>query len=443
MNHSAKKDLARWAMAKAVESGADQVKIDLVRSRKVDVGFRDNRVENLADALENKLTVTLFVDGRYGVHTTSDLRKTALAPFIDQAVATTRYLARDPHRALPEASDYPEDMSKGPKDLDLMDPVYHDMTTDRRIDFATAVYEAAMDNNKRVISTKALFFDRFSESVKICSNGFTGESSATVFGASARVSVKGRDGRRPEDWCFVHTRFFEDLPQAGYIGSQAAGRAVEKIGQAPIPSGKYDVIVENRCAGRLYNIIAGALNARSLQQKTSFLEGRLNQPIASKALTVVDDPFVKRGMGSKFYDAEGLEMKKRIIIRQGILKTYYVDTYYGKKLGMTPNSATQGNILIQPSELSLETLMARMDNGILITGFIGGNNNPATGDFSLGIQGVLIRDGRRIRPVSEMNISGNAVDFWKAFVGPGNDPYPYSSTQVPSLLFAGAHISGA
>ena len=152
--------------------------------------------------------------------------------------------------------------------------------------------------------------------------------------------------------------------------------------------------------------------------------------------------FIKKGIASRYYDGEGLAAKKRVMIDKGILKHYYIDNYYGKKLGMEPNSGSASNIVFIYSEKSQEDFIKEMEKGILVTGFLGGNSNNTTGDFSFGIMGLLIEKGEIIKPINEMNISGNTKEFWKRLIDVGNDPYPYSSWCVPSLLFEKVQFSG-
>jgi PmbA protein len=130
------------------------------------------------------------------------------------------------------------------------------------------------------------------------------------------------------------------------------------------------------------------------------------------------------------------------MIDKGVLKSYYIDTYYGKKLGMEPTSGSSTNIVLDYGTKSLEEMVKEMKKGILITSFIGGNSNSTTGDFSFGIIGRYVEDGKIIKPVHEMNISGNFTDLLNQLVEVGNDPYIYSSLRLPSLHFKDVQFSG-
>ena len=125
-----------------------------------------------------------------------------------------------------------------------------------------------------------------------------------------------------------------------------------------------------------------------------------------------------------------------------MLKSFYIDSYYGKKLKMAPTTGGRSNLQWTLGAKSRDALLADVGDAILVTGFIGGNSNDTTGDFSFGVQGFLVKQGRIAEPVSEMNISGNHLALWKQLAAVGNDPYPYSSVYTPTLVFEGVQFAG-
>jgi PmbA protein len=259
---------------------------------------------------------------------------------------------------------------------------------------------------------------------------------------SAQVSVGDPDGRRPEDWDAATARFLEDLPDPAGIGRGAAERALSRIGSEKGESAVTPVLVDARAAGRLVGALFGPLSGSALQQKRSFLEGKLGEAIGSEWLDVSDDPFVVRGLGSRLWDGEGIAARRFPVIEKGVLRSYYVDTYYGRKLGMAPTTSRLSNLAWRLGPDGRDALLARMGDGLLVTGFLGGNSNSTTGDFSLGVQGFRVRGGKLAGPVGEMNASGNLRDLWTRLAGVGDDPYPYSAMRTPSLLFSGIQIAG-
>lgn len=439
MKKNEKLELANWAMKYALKQGADEAAVSISKRLEVEIEHRDGQLEKIQESTSNSLDINIYANQRYSGHSTCDLKKTSLEKFISEAVAMTKYLAEDKFRTLPDPKLY-----EGRKtiDLELIDPAYQQLASDKRVEIAKQIEQASRAVSDKIISATAGCSDTHYESVKVHSNGFVGDRETTVFYAGCEATVEGEEGRRPEDWYYASQRHFNKLPSPEFLGKEAATRALAKIGQNKIESAKMVMLVENRTARRLIYALRSPLSGRSLQQKRSYLEGMLNQKIASEKLTVIDDPFIKQGLGSRLFDNEGIAAKVMPVIEKGVLKNYFIDTYYGKKLGMEPTTNSPSNIVFDLGTRSQDEMEKSIDNGILITSFLGGNSNSTTGDFSFGIQGFLIKNGARAKPINEMNISGNLKDFWNKLVEVGNDPYPYSSLQAPSMLFENIQFSG-
>ena len=163
----------------------------------------------------------------------------------------------------------------------------------------------------------------------------------------------------------------------------------------------------------------------------------------SPMLSIVDDPLIVRGLGSRHYDSEGIAARALPLIDKGVAKNIYVDTYYGRKGGMTPTTGRSSNRVVTPGELSLDELLREVGDGVYVTSWLGGNADSTTGDFSLGLRGHLVEGGQIGRPVGEMNVTGNLKDLFTRLELVGNDPYPYSTTLAPSMVFSGVDFSGA
>ncbi len=434
-------EAARAAVHLALRHGAQDAAAAASRARHVELSWRDGRVETASEATTRGLGVDLYVDGRYASVSTSDLRPEALERLVVDGVALTRALAEDPFRKLPDPALY---AGRAELDLELFDPEYDRLDATARRTAAAAIEEAArsVPGRERILSVSASVGDTSAERVFVTSNGFEGARRGTDHGMSAQVSVGDPDGRRPEDWDAATARFLSDLPGPAGIGRGAAERALARVGSEKGESAVTPVVVDARAAGRLVGALFGALSGSSLQQKRSFLEGRLGERVGSEWLDVTDDPLVVRGLGSRLWDGEGIAARSFPVLEKGLLRSYYVDTYYGRKLGMAPTTSRISNLAWRPGPHGLDGLLAGMGEGLLVTGFLGGNSNSTTGDFSLGVQGFRVRGGKLAGPVGEMNVSGNHRDLWSRLAGVGNDPYRYSSMRTPSLLFTGIQIAG-
>lgn len=433
-----KLELAKWASDYAIKKGADQTAVNVSNSRNVEVAVRDGDIETLKETTENSLGLYIYLDHKYSGHFTNDLRQESVKKLIDEAVIATKYLSADEFRELPDPKYYPKDTSM---DLKLEDGDYDKLTTEERIKIAREIESTAVGVSKQIISARGSFSDSLNESAKVLSNGFEGITKSTFFSASAGVTARDNDAR-PEDWAWNGNRFFNKLPDFSKIGTIAAERALQKIGQQKIDSGQYEMLVENRTMGRLLGMFVGPMSARALQQKSSFLEGMMGKTIASEKLTIIDNPFIPSAMGSRLYDGDGIRAQKRTMIEKGVLNEFYIDNYYGRKLGKAPTASGTSNLIFDYGNRSLEEMIKSIDKGIFVTSFNGGNSNGTTGDFSFGIGGMLIEKGKLTIPVYEMNITGNALEFWQKLIETGKDAYTVSSWQPSSMLFEGIDFAG-
>jgi PmbA protein len=439
MHKKKRLELAQWAMERAIKSGANEAAVSINSSRSIEIEFRDKRLDKVKESTQNSLNVQIYIQKRYSAQSTNDLRRDSLDKFITDAVAATKYLSPDEYRSLPDPKYYP---AKEEADLKILDNSYERITSAERVKIAAEIEAAAAAQSNKIISTTAGYSDEHSEKVRMHSNGFRGEEEGTGFSAGVMVTVSGDNGSRPEDWSWSQARFHKDLPGAVKLGEDAAQRALRKIGQRKTESGKYDMIVENRTGSTLISMLQQPMTTRTLQQKNSYLEGMIGEKIASEKLTMIDDPTLEKGLASQIFDNEGLAGKRRVMIEKGVLQHFYVDNYYGRKLGMEPTGGSASNVVFECGRKSVSELTKGIKKGILVNGFIGGNSNTTTGDFSFGIVGLLIENGEIVKAVNEMNISGNGKEFWNQLVAMGNDPYPYSSCMTPSMVFEGVQFSG-
>jgi PmbA protein len=284
--------------------------------------------------------------------------------------------------------------------------------------------------------------DTQSESALFHTNGFEGTRRATDFWLGAEVAVQDPDGRRPEEHAATGSRWFAALETPEAVGRRAAERAHARLGAVKGASGLVTLVVEPRAAGRLAGYLLAPMMAGALQQKRSFLEGKLGQAIGSPLLDLTDDPLVPRAFGSRTFDGEGMAARPRRMVEAGVLRDYYVDCYYGRKLGLAPTTGRPSNLTWRLGSRPREALLAEVGEGVLVTGFLGGNSNGTTGDFSLGVRGFALRGGRLAEPIGEMNVSGNHLELWKRLAAVGDDPYPYSALRTPTLVFEGVQLAG-
>lgn len=432
------KDIARWAMEFAQKSGAQACKVTIAAGSSSSFDILNEKLDKLQQSSENRMDISLYVDGRFGRISTNRINKTELKRFIQNGIDSVRYLAEDPARVLPDPSLYFK--GKG-GDLKLYDPKFDMLQPEEKIALAKNAVAEIYKTDNRIVSVSGGYGDGVEGVYMITSNGFEGEQLFSYYSVSASVSIKGEGDARPEDYWYDNANTWDELKKED-IGREALRRCLRKLGQQKMKSGRYAMLIGNRQVSRLLSPIIQSLYGSSLQQKNSFLIDKLNQKLFSDKLTITDDPHIVGARGAKWFDNEGVATKKRSVIEKGVLKTYYIDTYSAKKMDIPQTIANPSTLVFELGTKSFDQILAGMKSGIWVTGFNGGNSNPTTGDFSFGIEGFWIENGKTVKPISEMNITGNLITLFTQITEIGNDPNTRSSTQTPSILFDGVDFSG-
>ena len=432
------KELAQWVMEYALKNGCQAARLNLYNSSNTSFEIRDMKIDNLQQASENGLSIHLFVDGRYGSISTNRIDKKELESFITNGIESTRYLAVDEARTLPESALY---YKGGSADLQLYDPKFPTIQPDDKVALAMKVCDEIMGKDDHVVSASSSYSDDDSFTYRIASNGFEGESSSSSFTLVAETYIKGEGDARPSAWWYESSLYYDELIKDG-IGKKALERALSKLGQTKVASANMPMVVDYMIASQLLSPVLAAINGTAIQQKNSFMLDKLNQKVFNDKMTVIDDPHLIKSSGARYFDNEGIATKKRNIFDAGMLNIYFIDTYNANKLNM-PVTIGSSSILTMPTGTkNAEGLAQSLEKGIFVTAFNGGNCNPTTGDFSYGIEGFLIENGKITQPISEMNITGNMLTLWSNLLETGNDARLTSSRRIPSLLFDNVDFSG-
>lgn len=432
------KQLARAAMDYALNHGCTAAKVLLYANSHSEFSLRDGQVEKLQQASENGLSIDLFVDGRYGNYSTNRLVPGEVERFIENGIASTRYLAVDEHRILPD----PERYYHGSlPDLKLFDPRFYEIDPDVKLGLARSAAEEVMGTDDRIISVSTSYLDGEDNLFRLTSNGFEGESSSSWFSLSAEVSMKGEGESRPAAGWYEQTLFFDELPKTGY-GRQALERATRKLGQRKVESGSYTMVVDRLVSRQLLAPLMNALKGGNLQQNNSFLLDKLHAQVGSSLLNLRDEPHLQGAFGARYFDAEGVATHPRDVFHDGVLQTYFINTYNAHQMGVSPTISNPSLLVMQQGTKDLSGLVGDVERGVLVTGFNGGNCNSSTGNFSYGIEGFLIEHGQLTVPLGEMNVTGNMLSLWASLVAVGNDARTCSSWRIPSLVFEGVQFSG-
>ncbi len=418
--------------------GCDDLKIVLIENEENIISVRNGQTEKIQHSASRSLAIDIYIDGRNGFVYTSHLDPEAIDHLLRQGIESTRLLTPDPSRSLATPSRY---YRGGAPDLEVYDPQLQTVTPEQKLTLAQRCNRALADHDSRIISVETSYSDHSHKATYYITNGFTASEQSTRVNLSTTVTMDGVDGQHPMDgWGETRIRY-ADMPLGG-ISERALERTVRKIGQRPTQSGRYDMLVEWPVADHLLAPLLSAMQGAAIQQQMSFLGDKLGQQVASPLLHLVDDPLTPGRRGASYFDFDGVATERRILFDHGRLSTLFIDESYGRKLSMAPTTLGAHHLELTPGALTLEQLIVQSTHTILVTDFNGGNCDPATGNFSYGIEGFLIEDGIIVQPISGMNITGNMLQLWQNLVAVSSDFCPHEVDFIPSLKYSNVEFSG-
>ena len=430
---------ARAAVELARDAGAEHAWASAQGSRSTQCHVRDGVLERMQHSHSRRLSVDLYVDGRYFSHSTSDLRDEPLRDFMREAVALTRALQPDPFRALPDAALFE---GRPRVELDRVDAGLAGLDTDTRVAMAQ-VMNARIAGKPGVLSATSNVGDGRFGAAHASSNGFAGAEEGTWVSLGAGVTLQDGGDKRPEGAMGAAARHLADLPDAAWIADEALARARARLGTKKGPTTAATLVVDRMAAGRLLGALLGPARGSAVQQGRSFWADRLGKPLVSKALVLTDEPLLPRAMGSRLFDGEGIAARPMTVIEGGALRSMFIDTYYAKKLGVAPTTGGSSNLVVKPGKGDLTEILKDVKDGIYVTSWLGGNSDSTSGEFSLGLRGHLIEKGNIGTPVGEMNVTGNLLELFSRLVRVGGDPWTYGTLHTPTMVFEGVSFSGA
>jgi PmbA protein len=291
------------------------------------------------------------------------------------------------------------------------------------------------------------------------SRGFVGGYRTSYAGVSAAPLAMDADGKMQRDGWWSSARSFAFLESPEAVGLEAARRTVRRLGARRMPTQRVPIVFAPEVARSLVGSVFEAASGDSIWRSASFLAGKLGEPIAVPALTIVDDHAMllatgAGGFGTSPFDGEGLPSQRNIVVEAGILRTYLLNTYAARKLGMksTHNAARGlagapgiggGNLYVEPGTLTPEQIIAGIATGFYVTSLMGFGVNVVTGDYSRGATGLWIENGQLTHAVEEVTIAGNLAEMLKNITAIGNDLVFRGSVASPTLRIDGMTVAGA
>ena len=433
------RNIVERAIETSRRCGAQKVMAKASSSRTLGIGWRKAKIEELTSANESSLSLALFVDGRYGIYSTSDTRAESVDAFIEKCVAMTRLLEEDPARDLADPARY---ANRHEGDIGSYDAAAEARTPAALIARCKELEAIALAHSELpIVDVTSGEEVSVTESYTATTNGFSGERRGTSFGSYVSIVVDDGD-KKPSDYAQSATRFLSDLRDPQAIADEAARFVGMKIGQKKLASGNRTLILDRRVASQLLRKFLSPLTGTSLIRKNSYFLDRVGDSFGSALLDLHDDPWLVRGLASRVFDGDCMSTAPAHIFQAGVLQQYFLDVYAANKLGAIPTTDSWSNLVLTPGKRSLDAMIADVDDGIYVTSLLGGNQDSVRGDFSHGIVGVAIEKGKLTVPVSEMNITGNHLDLWKRLSEVGNDVCTDTSHRIPSVRIDDVSVSG-
>jgi len=441
------------ALAAAARAGASQADVLLVEGDDREVRVRGSEIEFVKQAQERGLGIRALVDGKAGRQTsivsTSDLAPDAIDRMAAEAVALAKATAADPTAGLPDGG-FAEEIP----DLALYDVQDRNVALDARIVDAKRAEAAARDFDPRIDNSEgSQASSGYARVVYGNSQGFVGCYESASHGLFSEPLAREGDSMQRDYW-MTSGRRLSDLEDAASVGRKAAERAIRRLGGKSIKTCEAPVIFDGLTAPSLIGQIASCVSGYSIYRESSFLGDKLGEKIAASEVTIIDDGRLPGGLGSKPFDGEGQPTRRNTIVENGELKTWLLDTYSGRKLGLdSTGSAARGtgsaprvgttNLWLEPGEKTLDEMIAELDRGLIVTELIGMGFNPTTGDYSRGAAGLWVENGEIIHPVEEITIAGNLGDMLQCIDRIGSELAWRGRAASPPIRIASMTIAGA
>lgn len=442
-------DLLADLLQQATRRGATAADAFLVEDQSFSAQVRLGQVDTVKHAREQHMALRVFLGKSVAAASTSDLSRAAMSRLVDEAVSLARVTSPDELAGLPDAAE----LARQVPDLDLRDREGHDLAPEEKIDLARRGEAAALAADARITNSEGGDFgDRRARYAYATSHGFSGGYETSSF-SLAVTPVATENGEMQRDSWYHVTRKRVRLDAPEEIGRIAARRTVRRLGARRVKTAEVPVIFDADTAATLVRHVVGATSGPSLYRRASFLVGKLGERIAAPSITIVDDGTMPGALGSRPFDGEGLPVRRTVVVDHGVLRSYLLDTYSARKLGLpsTHHAARDGsgvgvsttNVYLAAGDRDPADLIRSVKNGLYVTDLIGFGVNGVTGDYSRGAVGLWIENGELAYPVEEITIAGNLLDMLHAVEGVGTDLVFRDRTAAPTVLIGRMTVAGA
>jgi PmbA protein len=444
------KEIAADVVRRAMQRGATAAECVIRDGTEFSTVVRLGEVETLKESDSKALGIRVFVGQRAANTWTSDLSPQSLQQMIDSALELAKVTTEDPFASIPEAAQ----LGSIDGDLDLYYDDVNSLSTAARIDYARRAERAALDFDPRISNSEGGSFDvATGRKVLANSHGFLGEFQRSYCSVSAVPIARDEQGKMQRDYWYSVSRTMGKLESAESVGQTAAKRTLQRLGARKVKTARVPIIFDPQVARSLLGHIFEAANGESIYRNASFLTGKLGEQIAGENVTVIDDGTIPGGFGSSPFDMEGVPTRRTVVVENGVLKSYLLNTYAAKKLGLaTTGNASRGlagnpgigsgNFFLKPGAKTPRQIIADVKDGLYVTEFLGFGVNLVTGDFSRGAGGLWIVNGELTYPVEEITVAGNLKEMLRNISVIGNDLEFRGSVACPTIRIDGMTVAG-
>jgi PmbA protein len=442
-------EIAQSAVRRALDLGAHDAEVTLAEGEEFSAGVRLREVENLKQAGSRGAGIRVLIGRNTGSSHTSDLTPDGIEAMVRSAVALAKVTTEDPHAGLPD----PADLGKFSGDLALYNDDVAALDTGWKIEQALRAEAVALDADPRIQNSEGASFDSYVGSRAFAnSRGFAGEYRLSSCSLSA-VPVAKDNGSMERDYWYTSARTSKRLESADEVGRRAAARALRRLNPRKIDTQRAPIVFDPIAAKSFLSEISDAVNGGAIYRHASFLDGKIGEKVASDSVTIVDDATIPGLFGSCPFDDEGVPSRRTMVIERGVLKSYLLNSYCARKLGLkTTGNASRGlsgnagvgcgNFFLEAGTQSEESIIKSIPRGLYVTQLMGANANNVTGDYSAGVSGLWIENGELTYPVAEITIAGNLKQMLLDISQVGSNLEFRSSLASPTIVIQEMTISG-
>jgi PmbA protein len=444
------RDLATSVVSRAMKSGATAAEAVVREGSEFSTVVRIGEVETLKESGSRAIGLRTFLGQRAASTYSSDFSKDGIDRLISGALELARVTSEDVFSGIPE----PDQLGSLQCDLKLYYEDVYSLPADERIDYARRAERAALEADPRMKNSDGGSFDAATgHKVLANSHGFVGEYRRSYCSVSAAPIAQDENGNMQRDYWFALARTMSKLESAESVGREAARRTLRRLGSRKIASTQVPIVLDPMVAGSILDNIFDAVNGDAIYRQSSFLANKLGERVAAANITVVDDGTMPGGFGTEPFDGEGVPTRRTVVIENGVLKSYLLNTYTAKKLGLkTTGNASRGlagtpgigagNFYLQKGDRTPQQIIGNIKQGLYVFQFLGFGVNMVTGDFSRGVSGLWIENGELAYPVEEVTVAGNLKDMLNNISEIGNDLQFRGSIAAPTLRIDGMMVAG-